>query len=223
MIRVIRSGKWGRQVRRAEAFAVLACVFYVTACGGDSSNGGGSACDISGCGGDIKGTWDVTSICVSVAGLSTPSTGVAACDAVARAATDNAKVVPMPMTVTFTDTDYTLSGTAEFQFQFVYTKACLTAQGGGGASQSTCDALQSGLGSSGLTGTCTLSGEACACNATLTMPVNEHTAYHVDGTKLVSANESSPFCVKGDTAQFSSSNSQLGGSFSLKRAAAQTP
>ena len=220
MLRVIRRDKWARQATRRGSFAVVACAFYVTACGGDSSSG--SACDISGCGGDIKGTWDVTSICVSAAGLSTPSTGVAACDAVARAATDTAKVVPMPMTVTFTDTDYTLSGIAEFQFRFVYTKACLTAQGSG-ASQSTCDAVQSAFGSSGLTGTCMLSGETCACNATLTMPVNENATYHVDGTKLVRANDSAPFCVMGDTAQFSSSNSQLGGSFSLKRAAAQTP
>jgi hypothetical protein len=191
-------------------------------CGGDSGSSG-SACDISGCGGDIKGTWDVTSICVSAANLSVPSTGIAACDAVARAAVSTAKVVPMPMMITFTDTDYTLSGTAEFQFQFVYTKECLSAQGGSGATQATCNALQMGLGNAGLMGTCTLSGETCACNATETMPVNEHQTFQIQGTKLVSTNESAPFCVMGDTAQFSSSNSQIGGSFSLKRAAAQTP
>jgi hypothetical protein len=211
------SGKWIRQGTWTGACALLACAFYVTACGGDSSSAS-NRCGISGCGGDIKGTWDVTAICVSASGLMIQSSGVAACDAVGRAAADNAKVNPMPMTITFTDTEYTLSGTAQFEFQFVYTKACLTAQGGSGATQATCNALQMGLGNNGLNGTCMLSGETCVCNVTETMAVNEQQTYHVDGTNLVTSNESSPFCVKGDTAQFSSANSQIGGSFSLKRA-----
>jgi hypothetical protein len=223
MQQIVRSGKWVRQGTRAGAFAALGCAFYVTGCGGDSSGAGANACGIAGCGGDIKGTWDVTAICVSTSSLAIQPSGVAACDAVANEAVKNAKVNPMPMMITFTDTDYTLSGTAQFEFNFVYTKACLTAQGGSGATQATCNALQMGLSNNGLTGTCMLSGETCACNVTQSMAVNEQTTYHVDGTKLVTSNESSPFCVKGDTAQFSSANSQIGGAFSLKRAAAQTP
>jgi hypothetical protein len=221
MQEIVRNGKWVRQGSRAGVFAALGCAFYVTACGGDSSSA--NACGISGCGGDIKGTWDVTAVCVSTSGISIQSSGVAACDAVGQEAAKNAKVNPMPMMITFTDTDYTLSGTAQFEFKFVYTKACLTAQGGGGATQSICNALQMGLTNNGLTGTCMLSGETCVCDVTQNMAVNQQETYHVDGTKLVTAKESSPFCVMGDTAQFSSSNSQIGGSFSLKRAAAQTP
>jgi hypothetical protein len=221
MQETIRSGKRFRRGTRTDTLAVLACAFYVTACGGDSS--GGNACGISGCGGDIKGTWDVTGICITTSKLTDPSTGIAACDAVARAAVNTAKVAPMNMTITFTGTDYTLSGTAQLQFDFVYTKECLNAQGGSGASQATCNALQMGFGNSGLTGTCMLSSESCVCDATEDMPLSEHNTYSVDGTNIVEGSEHSPFCVKGDVAQFSSSNGQLGGSFSLKRAAAQTP
>src|SRR5690348_4544017 len=99
MQEIVRSGKWVRQGSRAGAFAALGCAFYVTACGGDSSSA--NACGISGCGGDIKGTWDVTAVCVSASSISIQSSGVAACDAVGQEALKNAKVNPMPMMITF--------------------------------------------------------------------------------------------------------------------------
>ncbi|HVW28782.1 MAG TPA: hypothetical protein VHC69_25625 [Polyangiaceae bacterium] len=215
--------KWVRWTRLICAHGVLCCAFYVTACGGDSSGSGANACGISGCGGDIEGTWDVTSICVDASSLAIPSTGVAACDAVAKAASNTAKAVPMSMSIGFTDTNYTMTGTLLIQFDFVFTKDCLTAQGGSGASQGTCNALQMGLTNQGLMGTCMLSGDTCACNATKTTPVSVNETYKVEGTQLTLGTDSGPYCVMGDTARFESSNTQIGGSFSLKRAAAQTP
>jgi hypothetical protein len=194
---------------------LAAAAFYLCGCGGDS---GGGACGISGCGGDIKGTWDLTGMCAKLSGKTT-STGVAACDAVAQHALDTAKVVPMSMQVVFMDDTYSMSGNLEVAFDYVYTSACLTAQGGPGASEATCSDVQTALMNIGQPSTCSVSGDTCVCSATESMPVSETGPYRVDGTKLVMGTEmqSEPFCVQGDTARISAAASGISGSMTLKR------
>jgi hypothetical protein len=67
--------------------------------------------------------------------------------------------------------------------------------------------------------TCALQSGGCACDVTRDLPsLDSQTAYHVDGTKLVSADsEKSPFCVMGDTARISSSGADGSVSYTLKR------
>lgn len=215
-----------RWLKRTGGLGAALCLLAgLAGCGGDSGSSGPNACAITGCGGDIKGTWDITAVCAQVSSSSLPSTGVAACDAVARSAVETAQVTPMNAQITFTDTGYMETGTAELKFHYVYTKACLTAQGGSGASEGACNAIQSASMGQGLNATCQLAGETCVCDASETISMSESGTYSVQGTSLSmgmlqGASDTSPFCVKGDTAEISSGNAMFSGRMSLKKAAA---
>ena len=74
-----------------------------------------------------------------------------------------------------------------------------------------------GLGNEGLTGTCTLSGDTCACGVTKMVPISDNETYKVDGTQLTVGTDTGPYCVMGDTAQFKSSNAQMSFSFCLRK------
>jgi hypothetical protein len=211
---VFGNGEARGRVRNAgELGAVVASVFYLFGCGGDS--GGAGACGISGCGGDIKGTWDIEALCIRVSSKAF-STGIAACDAAAQAAVASAKVTSMAQ-ITFTDTTYTMTGTVGLDAHYVFTNACLTAGGGSSASAATCNSLQTNLTNTGQVGTCSLSGETCVCDSTQSIPLSDSGSYSVDGTNLVMGSERDPFCVQGDTAQISAAGAGIDGSMSLAR------
>jgi hypothetical protein len=185
-------------------------------CGGDSGGGGGGSCGISGCGGDIRGTWDVTDMCAQLTGQ--VNSGVAACDSVAKDALAGAKVVPVNMQVIATDTELTISGNVQAKLHYVYTNDCLTAQGASGASPEQCAAIQSTLMGAGQPGTCTQAGKTCVCDVTQDLPaISDMGTYTVDGTAIITGTERNPYCVKGDTAQVSVTQNGLSGSWTLKK------
>ncbi|HEX4340015.1 MAG TPA: hypothetical protein VH062_29105 [Polyangiaceae bacterium] len=211
LVTKLRDG-WIRAVGRAGAVALG--TFYLFGCGGDTGSSGGS-CGISGCGGDIKGTWDVTEMCSSV-----PAPAVmvpAACQDAVKEAVASAKTVPMGLQLNFSDNVYTVTGSLEVQIHLVYTKACLSAQGAT-ASDATCGQLATGMSSGGLMATCSLAGDTCACDATEGTPLTVNEPYTVNGTTLALGSSSGgPFCVTGDTAKIGGTSGSFEGSMTLKR------
>jgi hypothetical protein len=208
------------QVGKAQGFgfvkyASVVAMFLLCSCGGDSGGSGGS-CSISGCGGDIKGTWDVTAMCSNVSAAATPMTGIAACDAGLKAAIAGAKTIPMDLQLTFTDTTYSIAGNFQVAFHYTFTKECLAAQSVT-ASASTCSQIASSMSGSGINGTCAASGGACACDVTEAQPLNANEPYTVSGTMLTLGSSSGPYCVTGDTAQFSGGANGFSGALTLKR------
>src|SRR5262245_6463346 len=131
--------------------SVLLCV---AACGHDQTSrvSDAGACVVSGCGGDIEGTWDVTAMCVQLTGQVV--TGLAACDAASKKAFDSARVVPVRAQLVFADGSYTQSGTARAELQYTYTNECLLAQSGVTASVETCDEIETNLTNAGQTAAC---------------------------------------------------------------------
>ena len=188
---------------------------YLTACGGDANADGAGACSIKGCGGDIKGTWAVKSLCAH--SPAPPSTGVSACDAVAKDAVNSTRFESMDMQIVFTDTDYTQSGSVKADFTYVYTEACLGAQSGLAPSDETCAEVEKNLNGAGQDGTCRFSANTCVCDMSKVFPVSETGTYSVEGTNLVTDGTKAPFCVHGNTAEFANSNSMFSGSMSLER------
>jgi hypothetical protein len=195
---------------------LFAFSFYLQGCGGDATDAGGAgACSISGCGGDIEGTWEVTSMC---AHLPVPvMSGVPACDAVGKDAVNSTKFAPMGMQIVFDDTTYTQSGTVKAEFTYVFTNACLSAQSGLTASADTCAEVQMNLNNAGQSGACRFSADTCVCDMSEVFPASESGPYSVAGTSLVTGSDKTPFCVHGDAAEMAANNSSFSGSMSLER------
>jgi hypothetical protein len=190
-------------------------------CGGDASGPGDGGvhgegmCSVSGCGGDIEGTWAVTSVCAHLPGA--VMTGLPACDTVGKDAVNSAKFAPMGLELAFTGMTYTQTGSVKATFTYAYTNACLTAQSGLTASVDTCAEVQMNLNNAGQAGTCRFSADTCVCDMDEVFPASDSGAYSVEGTALVMGSDKTPFCVHGDTAELATSNSSFSGSMSLER------
>lgn len=196
--------------------ALFAFSICLPGCGGDAGDDAGAgACGISGCGGDLKGTWAVTSLCAHAPGP--VMTGVPACDAVAKDAVNSTKFVPMGLQIVFDDTTYTQTGSTRAEFTYVYTNACLSAQSGLTASADTCAEVQMNLNNAGQSGTCRFSADTCVCDMSEVFPASESGTYSIEGTTLVTGSDKTPFCVHGDAAEMAASSSSFSGSMSLER------
>ena len=186
--------------------AVVVADAALTACGGGSSSGdssSGGACTIAGCGGDLEGTWEITSMtCAKPPGNS--MTGVSGCDAVAGEALAGATIDPNGATITFSSGMYAVTGTVHSTLHETYTNDCLTAQQGDPASDATCAMVQSNLATAGFPAKCRFAAPTCVCDVTQDLGVNASGSYRVDGTTLVyDTDKGRAFCVMGDTAQVS--------------------
>src|SRR5262245_24717521 len=193
----------------------LAFSVCLTGCGGDASKAGGAgACDVSGCGGDIEGTWAVTSMC----GHPTAPimTGVSACDESTKESAKTTRFVPMGLQVVFSDTGYTQSGNVKKEYTYVYTDACLGAQSGLAASVETCAEVETNLNGAGQAGTCKLRADTCVCHLSEVGPMSASGAYSVEGTDLVMGGTKTPFCVHGDEAELAAVTSSFSGRMSLE-------
>lgn len=191
--------------------AVLAAV-SVVACGGETSSGGGSGCGTTtGCGGDVTGTWHVTSMCLQVSPGSVDTSSVPAdCVSSYEAAVQSTTVQPQNYTLVMAaDGTYQESGSVTFSFTWSLDSKCFTAYGGGSLSASTCASLSSSLASSTPSGTCTFVSNACRCAFTQTQTVSGTGTYRTGGTTLYTDENdptraaSGPYCVRGMSMGFS--------------------
>lgn len=174
------------------------CLF--SACGGSSSSSGGTCGAASACGGDILGTWKVSSSCI-IADASS-MIGNSSCPA----ATESTSGMKIAGTVAYSadktySSDFTISGNVVINLP----ASCLTQQG----VTVTCAQLQQGL-SSNMTSafssaTCAESGGGCACTLALNSQVRTETGTYstAAGTLTQTATGGTPgdsdYCVMGNT------------------------
>lgn len=217
--RAARFGVWG---------AVLVSLSLSSlGCGGRTDQA--AVCEpLTGCGGDLVGTWDVTSMCVRVLDGATVSSSVPQCEPVARHALDVAVIVPKDMTIAFTKDSYVRRGTASIDTRYVFTDACLAADGYDVASKDTCD--QVGLGIqvtstfSGFSFTptmvsCNLDSGACACDVSGEVAVSDAGGYRVAGSEIFLDNLATggTYCARGNKALISTESASTTNRIGLKR------
>jgi hypothetical protein len=183
-------------------WAVLAA--SLAACGGDDEEGGGDlgACgQISGCGGDIVGTWNVDGACTDNAfALMGSAVEKPECKGlIVDTQTDGAG--------TFTFTASTLSSNVTISIDVTarYTPACVTAIANGAAVDfpAVCMSLtdQYAVMSSVSGASCAIAGGNCDCIISFDLPLSANTSYTKSGATIMSQGGSGPltYCVAGDT------------------------
>lgn len=168
--------------------------FFVSACGG-SSDGSGSCGTTAACGGDIVGTWTITSSCLNA---SMP-------DMDCPGATIGSSTLKVTGTATYNaDLTYSHTGTISGTAAFTIPASCLMSQG----TTVTCDQLNQFFAAApipGVTIHCTGS-TSCSCTETATnADASESGTYTVTaaGTLTETTTDGddtvSDYCVKGTT------------------------
>lgn len=192
-------------VKRSHALCasslVLAASFF--SCGGDDEEAGGDlgACgSISGCGGDIVGTWNVDGACTDNAfALMGSAVDQPACKGlIVDTNADGAG--------TFTFTANTLSSNVTITIDVTarYTPACVTAIANGAAVDfaAVCMSLtqQYAVMSDVSGASCAMAGENCDCILSFDLPVSANTTYTNSGGMIMSEGGAGPltYCVAGD-------------------------
>jgi len=183
--------------------------FYLTACGGSSSDSGGGGCGTaSTCGGDVVGTWQVSSSCVAVD--ASAMMGNMSCPG-ATTSTSGAKITG---TITYAaDKTFISNLTTSGTMVVTLPASCLTQQG----VTVTCGQLQqvlNGMANSTFSSaTCTASGGGCACSVALKPVTSTETGtYSTSGGVLTQTGTSgtpddSDYCVQGSKLSVSTGSS----------------
>ena len=177
----------------------------ITACDGSGSAAGsssGAECNLSACGGDVVGTWNVVDTCFSNAAeaFSMTSDLPECSDAIQGA---DAEVTG---TYTFDASGTVVSDTAiTIDIAVHLTMACVVAQnplGSSNAVAQVCPQLEASYIENGFDeASCTLVAGACDCDVVQRHPMSSASdTYQVEGTELASPDGSrAAFCVDGDT------------------------
>jgi hypothetical protein len=174
----------------------------LVACSGSNSDGSGSCSTIKACGGDVTGTWTISSLCTS-GSIQNPTT--------CAGATLNLGSVTASGTITFngdgTETaNVTENGTESAHFP----ASCYT--------EVQCDAFASALSmEDGVSdASCSYSGSGCSCSLKLTTQTSTTGTYQTTGSNLTvtttgSDPETDSYCVSGNqlSLQFSGSDGTL--------------
>jgi hypothetical protein len=199
------------------------------ACGGATSDGGGSCPKVTGCGGDVTGTWHVTSMCAKASAAAFESDGgtglPADCSNALLAAINSAVTTPENASIQFTsDGHYAETGTVHLSYTATYTAACMRALGASTVDQALCsqvgaNASNQNLGSATIDAvTCTLSSGGCACNFSETDAFDQSGTFVTQGNELAfDSDQPAPYCVQGTTATLSSAAAGATGTLSLSR------
>ena len=202
---------------RLSSWAVVRFVaaLFLVGCGGSSEDDGSGACpNVTSCGGDVVGSWKITSTCLA---FDVPSTmGNDGCP------DQTTRVVDWQMSGNLNfNADLTYSANATQTGTVVTTlpAACLTRSGITLTCAQLEDGLQASLANGGFSsGTCSTSaGNGCACTlVTLPQSSNATGTYSTDGgvltqTQTGGSPESSDYCVKGSSLTVSPSASDMSG------------
>jgi hypothetical protein len=174
----------------------------VAGCGGDSDDdgggdGSGERCEFEACGGDIVGTWEVDSACVTIDELPAPSDDPECQDFVRDYSAE------VSGTITFTaDGTTATSLTNTISLDVAVTSACWEAMSGTELTSAYCDALEAQLLAGGefSAAACSFTSGTCLCS--LVVPpttTNETGTYTVDGNELIDQDgEAAGYCVNDD-------------------------
>ena len=170
-------------------------------CGGTASNGSGANCQaVAPCGGDVTGTWKITSVCQQPQSADLGDGG--SCPGQML----QVSLVGLDGTVTFGGGSFTsaITGGAASEMLTEPT-SCF----GANTSVLSCDQLSTALMESdaGTTGSCAVSGSNCICNGTVTVqPTTSSGTYTISGTSLsltlansTTGPQSDGYCVQGNT------------------------
>ncbi len=170
-------------------------------------SGGGTCKDFASCGGDIEGTWAVTSTCVSgdfVAYLNNAMSSGGTVPAVCKNMFQNA-TVDMTGTMTFAGGVLTSDTTSTIRFQAVITPACasnLTGTTMSTMSASMCSTIESQMAGSFGTVTCSVKAGNCSCDIVETSTSSDDQDYVISGKQVVDPNGNNDpmdYCVAGTT------------------------
>ncbi len=163
------------------------------------------------CGGDVVGSWKISSICDASGG--TAGTGGSTTD-MPSCATQTVGEASSDVTFEFkSDGSFTAAGTITITEDETFDDACAMSQFGSDVA-TTCDLLDS-FGAQGDTDyalSCTVANGLCDCHFTVPLTSNEVGTYTVDGDQITvdytetdsdgtvtTGTETDSFCVKGDT------------------------
>lgn len=203
----------------------LLVTLSVAACGGETSGDGSAGCGTTtGCGGDVVGTWHVTSVCVEVAPTFVDTTNIPPeCLTSYQTALKTMTAQPQNLTIAMAaDGTYQETGSMTTSFTWVLDSRCFTAMGGS-LSASTCASLPSGLDPNGPAATCTFVTSVCRCTFTDTQTVSRTGTYRTSGTTLYTDENdpthtgSGPYCVKGTSMGYSETTSDATAAYELTR------
>ena len=171
--------------------------FYLTACGSSSDSGGGCGTE-SACGGDVVGTWQVSSSCLAVDASS--MMGSMGCPG----ATTSASGTKITGTITYSaDKTFTSNLTTSGSLVITLPASCLTQQGVTVTCAQLQQALNGTMNATFSSATCTESGGGCACSVALNaVTSNETGTYSTSGGVLTQTDTSgipddSNYCVQG--------------------------
>jgi hypothetical protein len=170
---------------------------------GCSSNGGGGHCGgFSACGGDISGTWNVTSSCVE-GNLTAFANYSFQDDKLACNGTYDTVTANVTGTVSFEAGKATNNTVTTIDFVMVPTKACLEAFDVTTVNSDSCAAFGQALvdGDFHTAATCVVEGNGCRCSNQNRYTRNEVLAYAVNGSKVTyeTDTDSLDFCIAGTT------------------------
>jgi len=216
--------RWPVPVATAAVVAWLGCL----GCGGRTDHQAPTCSAVTGCGGDLSGTWDVTSMCARVLDGAVLPSAVPECEPVTRHALDVAVVIPKNVTIAFSKNTYSRSGTATLDTSYVFTDACLAATGYPVASADTC--MQVGFGIQGRSSfngfnfepssvTCRLDSASCVCQVSGDVLVNDSGTYRVSGSEIFFDGQatSGTYCANNDRAVISVDSTSTTTRMGLKR------
>jgi hypothetical protein len=193
---------------------------WLAACGGgdDDTGASSSSCGaVTGCGGELKGTWKVSALCADVSAMTFLSSDAglpAECNQTVIDALHTAKLEPVNAQVEFGTDQYAQSGNVRLNATYQFTQPCLQAIANGApVSSSSCAMMGDLMGSDMGTFTCSGSGASCRCQESQLIALNDSGSYRTDKSRIFFDNdtESGAYCVQGKTA--SVYVSALGGSY----------
>jgi hypothetical protein len=191
------------RTRRLFPRAWALCCVVGAGCASPSGGGssGGACAETSACGGDVAGTWQFDSACLSIA----PPFAEAACqDAVRQSSiTVSGTVAYTPSASDPNSGTQEVDATYSFVIDEVYSDACLKALQFRGASAQACAALQSYFaGPYALA--CAPLADTCDCTFSDRETVHQSEPYSIQGMQIVVASSGAGFCRAGDVLVVSS-------------------
>jgi hypothetical protein len=199
-------------MRLRTAICIVAFAFGLAGCGSGGSKGtggapGGSCTAVTACGGDIEGTWEITSTCTigdvnefmivlaAKAGTALP----AACESFFEDFT-----LEMSGSVSFANGSIVNNTTTNIKGTEHNTPACLSATSGtsvSAISASACSSIKTRLTKS--SGTCSVTAGNCDCSVSIVDNDTSSGTYAIQGNQLVldpaGQAKSLDFCVSGET------------------------
>jgi hypothetical protein len=172
------------------------------ACGGDSDDDGkddpsDERCPFASCGGDVVGTWEIDSACVTIDELPMLSDDPECQDFVRDYSVD------VEGTITFTADGMTQTNiTNTVNIEADITAACWEAFSGTELNSVACALIEANLVAEGefSSAVCTFDSGTCSCSLVRQpMTTNETGTYTIDGDELIDQDgEAAGYCVEGD-------------------------